>query len=471
MKILEKRKIVDVADARRVQREIAILKRMRHPNIVQLYEIIETPKELFLVMEYASGGELFDYIVEKSILEEAEARVFFRQIISGIEYLHQLGISHRDLKPENMLLDQEKSIKIVDFGLSNCYKDGELLQTACGSPCYAAPEMIKGKEYSGAAVDMWSAGIVLFAMLCGRLPFEHSSTAKLYRKIVNGVFTVPQHVSAPARNLLTGILKTDPLARLGVEEVKSHCWFTGNASLVWPPRNAASVPMHVNEKILKQMGEQGFADKRRVRALVKRNRHSRETVTYHLLLGKMISRLKDMQQTLGIPLPECASIKEADSSIELSDESFSFTKSSFYARKVQEQKREVLVLGSRMRLGRNSAALKLKNKHLKALYRITDSKPKQSKLKEGNYELGKAALSARLDANNRVPSKSGIKRAIEKVLSSSHKRRHNYTNVLSISNARGIVCANGRCEECTAGAERQLFAAWRREVCNSCKRR
>eukprot|EP00826_Nyctotherus_ovalis_P054294 TRINITY_DN7100_c0_g5_i2.p1 TRINITY_DN7100_c0_g5~~TRINITY_DN7100_c0_g5_i2.p1 ORF type:complete len:471 (+),score=94.64 TRINITY_DN7100_c0_g5_i2:249-1661(+) len=470
MKILEKRKIVDVADTRRVQREISILKQMRHSNIVQLYEIVETPKELFLVMEYASGGELFDYIVEKSFLEEAEARTFFRQIVSGIEYLHQLRISHRDLKPENMLLDSDKSIKIVDFGLSNCYKDGELLQTACGSPCYAAPEMIEGKEYSGAAVDVWSAGIVLFAMLCGHLPFEDKNTAKLYKKIVNGVFTVPDHVSSSARDLLVGILKTEPSLRYSVDDVKRHCWFTGDMGLIWPPREVLSLPINVNKNILKQMGEQGFADKRRVRALVKRNRHSRETVTYHLLLGRMVSRLKDMQQTLGVPLPECTSIKEVDSSVELSDESFSFTKSSFYARKVQEQKREVLVLDSRMRLGRNSAALKLKNKKLQVLYRITDSKSKQSKLKE-NHELGKAALSARLNAKNIAPSKSSIKKAIEKALNSSHKRRHNYTNVLSISNARGAVHISGRCKERASSAERQLLADWLREECDPCKGR
>jgi len=126
----------------RVSREIKILKMIRHPNIIQLYEIIETPKQLYLIMEYASGGELFDYIVENTRLPEKEACKFFQQIISGIEYLHELGIVHRDLKPENLLIDHENNIKLVDFGLSNTYQQGSLLKTACGSPCYAAPEMI-----------------------------------------------------------------------------------------------------------------------------------------------------------------------------------------------------------------------------------------------------------------------------------------------------------------------------------------
>lgn len=154
VKILEKDRIKDVADIERVAREIHILKLIRHPNIIQLYEIIETPKQLFLIMEYASGGELFDYIVEHTRVPEIEACKFFQQIISGIEYIHKLGVVHRDLKPENLLLDQNKNIKIVDFGLSNTYKNSELLKTACGSPCYAAPEMIAGKQYVGSRVDL-----------------------------------------------------------------------------------------------------------------------------------------------------------------------------------------------------------------------------------------------------------------------------------------------------------------------------
>ena len=144
--------MIEQADIERVTREIHILQRIRHPNIIQLYDvflnhlfillqIIETPKQLFLITEYASGGELFDFIVSKQKLPEREAARFFQQIISGVEYIHRLCISHRDLKPENLLIDYNNQIKIIDFGLGNTYKDGELLKTACGSPCYAAPEV------------------------------------------------------------------------------------------------------------------------------------------------------------------------------------------------------------------------------------------------------------------------------------------------------------------------------------------
>jgi len=161
-------------------------------------------------MEYAPGGELFDYIVANTRLEEQEACKYMQQIISGVEYIHQLKIVHRDLKPENLLLDYNKNLKIVDFGLSNTYSDGELLKTACGSPCYAAPEMIAGKKYSGSKVDIWSCGVIMFALICGFLPFEDPDTAKLYKKILSGEFKIPSFVSSDAKDLMRMILNTDP---------------------------------------------------------------------------------------------------------------------------------------------------------------------------------------------------------------------------------------------------------------------
>lgn len=181
----------------RITREIKILKKVRHPNVIQLYEvsfphphstpfkIIETDKELYMVMEYANGGELFDYIVSHQRLNEKQACKFYHELISGIEYLHKSGVCHRDLKPENLLLDFDKTLKIVDFGLSNMYEKGETLKTACGSPCYAAPEMIAGKRYNGLQTDLWSSGVVLYAMVCGYLPFEDPKTSNLYKKILS----------------------------------------------------------------------------------------------------------------------------------------------------------------------------------------------------------------------------------------------------------------------------------------------
>ena len=177
-------------------------------------------------MEYASGGELFEYIVANNRIKEKEACKFFKQIISGVEYIHKLNVVHRDLKPENLLLDYNMNIKIVDFGLSNTYKDGQLLKTACGSPCYAAPEMIAGKKYVGLQVDIWSCGVILFAMLCGYLPFEDANTSNLYKKILNGDFHIPKFVSAEARDLLKNILNTDPQKRYNIQDIRNHPWYS-----------------------------------------------------------------------------------------------------------------------------------------------------------------------------------------------------------------------------------------------------
>mmetsp|Transcript_1128 Transcript_1128/g.1133 ORF Transcript_1128/g.1133 Transcript_1128/m.1133 type:complete len:292 (+) Transcript_1128:184-1059(+) len=226
IKILEKDRITDVTDVERVAREIHILKLIRHPNIIQLYEIIETPKQLYLIMEYASGGELFDYIVANTRLKEEEACKFFQQIICGVDYIHHLNIVHRDLKPENLLLDHNKNIKIVDFGLSNTYGEGELLKTACGSPCYAAPEMIAGKKYSGSNVDIWSCGVIMFALICGFLPFEDPDTSKLYKKILSGEFKIPSFVKGDASDLMKKILNTDPEKRLKIANIRDHPWYT-----------------------------------------------------------------------------------------------------------------------------------------------------------------------------------------------------------------------------------------------------
>ena len=160
------------------------------------------------------GGELFDYIVKNQRLKEVEACKFFQQIISGIMYLHELGIVHRDMKPENLLLDYDGQIKLVDFGLSNTYKPNETLKTACGSPCYAAPEMIAGEAYHGARVDVWSCGVILFAMVCGYLPFEDPDTNILYKKILDGKFEIPSWVTDRCRDLMNKILNIDPDERL-----------------------------------------------------------------------------------------------------------------------------------------------------------------------------------------------------------------------------------------------------------------
>jgi 5'-AMP-activated protein kinase, catalytic alpha subunit len=196
------------------------LRQIKHPAFVQLFEIIENAEHVYLIMEYACGGELFDYIVQRDKLTEKEASKFYAQILHGIEYLHSKGIAHRDLKPENLLLDSQKRLKIVDFGLSNSYQEGQTLKTACGSPCYAAPEMIAGKRYNGIDVDIWSSGVTLYAMLVGYLPFEDSDTSLLYKKIILGQYDEPSHLSAHAKQILRALMTTDPSKRITLAKIK-----------------------------------------------------------------------------------------------------------------------------------------------------------------------------------------------------------------------------------------------------------
>lgn len=177
-------------------------------------------------MEYACGGELFDYIVKRKKLKESEACKFFQQIISGVEYIHKCGICHRDLKPENLLLDESKNIKIVDFGLSNTYGESKLLKTACGSPCYASPEMIAGKHYHGLPSDIWSCGIILYAMTCGYLPFEDPNTNKLYKKILACDYSIPSSISTNLKDLMKKILNTDPTKRYSIGDIRAHDWYS-----------------------------------------------------------------------------------------------------------------------------------------------------------------------------------------------------------------------------------------------------
>eukprot|EP00929_Paragymnodinium_shiwhaense_P079133 TRINITY_DN41144_c0_g2_i3.p1 TRINITY_DN41144_c0_g2~~TRINITY_DN41144_c0_g2_i3.p1 ORF type:complete len:554 (-),score=95.47 TRINITY_DN41144_c0_g2_i3:6-1667(-) len=292
VKILERDRVKEVADVERVAREIRILKIIRHPHIIKLYEIIETPHALFLIMEYCSGGELFDHIVESGRVPETRACRFFHQILSGVEQIHKINVVHRDLKPENLLLDENSSVKIVDFGLSNMYKDGELLKTACGSPCYASPEMIAGSRYVPSGCDIWSCGVIIFAVICGYLPFEDQNTNELYRKIVHAQYTAPNFISEQARDLIKRILQTDPEKRITLEQIKEHPWYTQipYAASAWVPKSltcdgGAHGPEEIDEDVLEQLVELEFPREHALECL-RENKHNQVTTTYYLLVEK-----------------------------------------------------------------------------------------------------------------------------------------------------------------------------------------
>ena len=177
-----------------------------------------------MVLEYA-GGELFDYLVKHGRMTESKARRFFQQIVCAVEYCHRHKIVHRDLKPENLLLDGELNVKIADFGLSNIMTDGNFLKTSCGSPNYAAPEVISGKLYAGPEVDVWSCGVILYVLLVGRLPFDDDYIPNLFKKIASGNYTIPPWVSSGAKHILHKMLKVNPVQRITIQDIRQDPWF------------------------------------------------------------------------------------------------------------------------------------------------------------------------------------------------------------------------------------------------------
>ena len=224
IKILDKNKIESKDDLERIIREMQILTEMDHQNVIKVFKIYEEENNFSIIMEYCEGGELFNYIVKNQRLSEEESSFFFYQIINGIEYIHSKGIAHRDLKPENLLIGKNKILKIIDFGLSNFYDGTKRLQTPCGSPCYASPEMVKGKKYDGFNIDIWAIGVVLFAMLCGYLPFEDDENDNdiLFSQIIKNKIDYPSFLSELSLDILKKILVSDPLKRITIDEIKNH---------------------------------------------------------------------------------------------------------------------------------------------------------------------------------------------------------------------------------------------------------
>ncbi|VFQ71149.1 unnamed protein product [Cuscuta campestris] len=227
VKAVSKRKILKGGHAEHVKREISIMRRLRHPYIVRLFEVLATKTKIYFVMEFAKGGELFAKVA-KARLSEDLSRKYFQQLISAVGYCHSRGVYHRDLKPENLLLDENWDLKITDFGLSaltdQIRPDGRL-HTLCGTPAYVAPEILAKNGYDGAKVDLWSCGVILFVLNAGYLPFNDTNLMAMYRKIYRGDFRCPKWTSPDLKHLLHRLLDTDPETRITVDEIKSDPWF------------------------------------------------------------------------------------------------------------------------------------------------------------------------------------------------------------------------------------------------------
>ncbi|KAI9098802.1 kinase-like domain-containing protein [Phlyctochytrium arcticum] len=286
LKIINRRRIANMDMVGRVKREIQYLKLLRHPHIIKLYEVITTPTDIIMVMEYA-GGELFNYIVNRGRMSEDDARRFFQQILCAVEYCHRHKIVHRDLKPENVLLDEFDQVKIADFGLSNIMSDGEFLKTSCGSPNYAAPEVINGKLYAGPEVDVWSCGVILYVMLCGRLPFDDDYIPALFKKINGGIFTLPSFLSPQVKTLLQSMLIVDPIRRATIAQIRELEWFKkGLPDYLQPlPDQIDHVNAEIDESIVKEVAKKtGYSDET-IQVALEETENNQIKVAYELVAG------------------------------------------------------------------------------------------------------------------------------------------------------------------------------------------
>ncbi|XP_029540263.2 serine/threonine-protein kinase BRSK2-like [Oncorhynchus nerka] len=279
----------------KVEREIAILKLIEHPHVLKLHDVYENNKYLYLVLEHVSGGELFDYLVKKGRLTPKEARKFFRQIISALDFCHSHSICHRDLKPENLLLDEKNNIRIADFGMASLQVGDSLLETSCGSPHYACPEVIRGEKYDGRRADVWSCGVILFALLVGALPFDHDNLRQLLEKVKSGVFHMPHFIPPDCQALLKGMIEVDPDKRLKLDAVQKNSWYQSGRNEPCPEQPP---PRHVymghilcltelDPDVLDSMHSLGcFRDSGKLTCNLQCEEDNQEKMIYYLLLDR-----------------------------------------------------------------------------------------------------------------------------------------------------------------------------------------
>lgn len=319
VKIINRSKLSESV-LQKVEREIAIMKLIEHPHVLGLYDVYENKKFLYLILEHVSGGELFDYLVSRGRLSIKEARKFFRQIISALDFCHCHSICHRDLKPENLLLDDNGNIKVADFGMASLQLENSLLETSCGSPHYASPEVVRGEKYDGRRADVWSCGVILYALLVGALPFDDENLRHLLEKVKRGVFHIPHFVPHECQTLLRAMIEVDPDKRITLTEVLRHPWIRSSSisasSLTSPFRahnfsnqsdfhsddpelnlrpivqtHLISPSDELDSDVLANMSSLGcFRDRNKLMANLMSSEHNEEKVIYFLLLDRKLRK-------------------------------------------------------------------------------------------------------------------------------------------------------------------------------------
>lgn len=293
---------------KKMRREISVLKVLKHPNLMSLIDVFEIETHLFLVMEFVDGLELFEYLVRRGALPLTEALTFFQQIICGLEYCHNRLICHRDLKPENLLLDRHYNIKIADFGMTSLNRPGKLLETSCGSPHYCDPMVVSGDKYDGLKADIWSCGVILYAMVTGRLPFDDDNIQRLLQKVQAGQYHLPSELPKDLRDLIRAMLTVDPDERITLTEIKEHPWFKSIIPRNWVEDNFVppSDPILNPDKfIVRSLMDLGWGDAAWITEELAKPGPTMEKVFYTQLQGHpMFHRSTITGPTPTDPIPE-----------------------------------------------------------------------------------------------------------------------------------------------------------------------
>ncbi|XP_053127522.1 SNF-related serine/threonine-protein kinase-like [Hemicordylus capensis] len=294
VKVIDKSKL-DGGAATQLLQEVRCMKLVQHPNVVRLYEVIDTHSKLYLILELGDGGDMFDHIMRhEGGLAEGQAKHYFAQIVHAISYCHRLHVVHRDLKPENVVFFQEQGVvKLTDFGFSNCFQPGTMLTTSCGSLAYSAPEILLGDEYEAPAVDVWSLGVILYMLVCGQPPFQEANDSETLTMILDCRYLIPPRVSSQCADLISRMLQRNPRERASLEQIEVHPWLQGvdpspaSRSLL-PLTSHKRVSEEEHDIIIQAMMCGNIADRETIQEALEANRYNHVTATYFLLAERIL---------------------------------------------------------------------------------------------------------------------------------------------------------------------------------------